>query len=203
VIGDDADLVVAEPVALGEQLHDVKHRLRRGVHGELVAVEAGDGGMRLEAAVRLRAGAESLLDQPRILLLARRRDPTPRFFAFCENADDGPRTLPCQAAGAGVPSETLPARLRLAFSNTTGESGWRAASSPITEGSRSLVIRIAAMAASAVLRSLAATRRWDRRQSAPCGRRRAAILPRARRPSRGRRQIEPGDAGRAPLESAG
>src|SRR5882757_7310377 len=77
--------------------------------------------------------------------------------ALLENAEDGPRRLPFQAAGAGAPSETLPAFLRLAFSNTIGASFLRAASSPITDGRRSLENVIAAIAASAVLRSQAAT----------------------------------------------
>ena len=62
-----------------------------------------------------------------------------------------------QGAGAAVPSETLPAFLRLDFSNTTAASGLRAASNPITDGRRSLVIRMAAMASIAVFRSFAAT----------------------------------------------
>src|SRR5258706_13061297 len=88
------------------------------------------------------------------------RAPAIQFRAFlgrCEKAEDGPRTFPFQDAGAAGPSETLPALLRLDFSNTTGASALRAASNPITDGRRSLVIRMAAMASTAVFRSLAAT----------------------------------------------
>ena len=62
-----------------------------------------------------------------------------------------------RAPAQPAPSETLPAFLRFDFSNTTGASGLRAASSPITDGRRSLVILMAAMASSAVFRSFAAT----------------------------------------------
>ena len=79
------------------------------------------------------------------------------FFAPCENAEDGPRTFCFQGAGPAAPSETSAAFLRFDFSNTTGASLLRAASSPITDGSRSLVIRMAATAAAAVFRSFAAT----------------------------------------------
>ena len=68
------------------------------------------------------------------------------FLARCEKAEDGPRTFPFQDAGAAVPSETLPALLRLDFSNTIAASGLRAASNPITDGRGSLVILMAAMA---------------------------------------------------------
>jgi hypothetical protein len=78
------------------------------------------------------------------------------FFGFLENAADGPRMLPFQGAGEPPPSETLPAFFRADFSNTTGASALRASSSPIADGRGSLPSLIAAMAASAVLRSLAA-----------------------------------------------
>jgi hypothetical protein len=78
-------------------------------------------------------------------------------LGFCEKAADGPRILAFHGAGEPPPSETLPAFLRLALSNTTGAFGFRASSSPIADGRRSLFICMAAIAASAVLRSFAAT----------------------------------------------
>ena len=53
----------------------MKHRLGGDVHGQAVAVEARDGGVRLEAGMRLGAGAEGRFDQPRIFFVARGRDP--------------------------------------------------------------------------------------------------------------------------------
>ena len=101
------------------------------MHGEAIAVEARDRGMRLEAGVRLRAGAEGGLDQQRIARLRARSSIQLRtFFGLCENAADGPRILPFQGAGDPPPSETLPAFLRLDFSNTTGASGLRAVVEP-------------------------------------------------------------------------
>ena len=82
MIGDDADLVVVELVALGDQLHQMEHALRRGVHGEAVAVEMRDRGMRLEAGMRLRAGAEHAFDQQRILRLARAFDPASHLLGL-------------------------------------------------------------------------------------------------------------------------
>ena len=80
MVGNHAHLVVGELVALGDQLHQVKHRLRRNVHGELVAVETRHRRMRLEAGMRLRAGPEGALDQQRIFRLARTVDPAPHFL---------------------------------------------------------------------------------------------------------------------------
>ena len=102
------------------------------MHGEAIAVEAGDGGMRLEAGMRLRAGPEGAFDQQRILRFrAPSRSQLRTFLALCENAADGPRTFCFQGAGAGEPSDTLPAFLRFDFSKTTAAPGLRAASSPI------------------------------------------------------------------------
>ena len=140
MIGDDADLVVVELVALGDQLHQMEHRLRRDVHGEPVAVEARDGGMRLEAGMRLRAGAEGAFDQQRIVRRARAVDPAPRLLRLSARTPPTVRgRCRSRAPARRAPSETLPAFLRLDFSNTTGASGLRAASSPITDGRRSLV----------------------------------------------------------------
>ena len=80
MIGNHAHLVVAELVALGDQLHHMKHRLRRNMHGEPVAVETRHRGMRLEAGVLLRAGAEGALDQQRIVRRARAVDPAPHLL---------------------------------------------------------------------------------------------------------------------------
>ena len=63
MIGDHAHLVMSELVALGDQLHHVEHGLCRNMHGETIAIEAGDGGMRLKTGMRLRAGAEDFFDQ--------------------------------------------------------------------------------------------------------------------------------------------
>src|SRR5205807_1626508 len=79
------------------------------------------------------------------------------FFALCEKAEDGPRILPFQGVGAPEDSETLPALLRFDLSNTTGASSLRAAPGPTADGRGSLVTLRAAIAAIAVLRSLAAT----------------------------------------------
>src|SRR5205807_8105090 len=79
------------------------------------------------------------------------------FLGLSENAADGPRMLAFHGAGEPPPSETLPAFLRLALSNTMGASGLRASSIPIADGSRSLLTLMADIAASAVLRSFAAT----------------------------------------------
>ncbi len=51
MIGDHAHLVMFELVALGDQLHDVEHRLCRYMHSKAIAIEAGDGGVRLERRV--------------------------------------------------------------------------------------------------------------------------------------------------------
>src|SRR6185312_12078580 len=76
---------------------------------------------------------------------------------FWEKAADGPRTLPFHDAGEPPPSETLPAYFRSALAKTTGASARRAASRPIAAGRVSLENFIAAIAASAVRRSFAAT----------------------------------------------
>ncbi len=75
VIGDDANLVVFELVALGDLLLEVKHLLGRGVQGQPVAVEACHGGVRLETCMLLRSGAERRLDQQGVVGLARLIDP--------------------------------------------------------------------------------------------------------------------------------
>ena len=80
MVGDHLHLVVIELVAFGDQLHQMEHRLRRDVHGQAVAVETGDGGMRLQAGMRLRAGPEDAFDQQRIVGLARALDPAPHFL---------------------------------------------------------------------------------------------------------------------------
>ena len=79
MIGDHAHLVMFELVALGDQLHHVEHGLCRNVHREAIAIEAGDGGMRLQTRMRLRAGAEGLFDQQRISRFTGIGDPVPRF----------------------------------------------------------------------------------------------------------------------------
>ena len=73
--------------------------------------------------MRLRAGRGRCL-RPAADCAPRARSATQlrAFLAFCENAADGPRILPFQGAGEPPPSETLPAFLRSAFSNTTGAS---------------------------------------------------------------------------------
>ena len=80
MIGNHTYLVVVELVAFGDQLHRVKHRLRRNMHGQPVAVETRDRGMRLEAGMLLRAGAEGSLHQQRIVRRTRGVDPAPHFF---------------------------------------------------------------------------------------------------------------------------
>ena len=77
-----SDLVMVELVAFGDQLHQVEYRLRRDMHGKAVAIEAGDGCVRLEAGVLLRAGTECPLDQQRILRLARAIHPAPGLLCL-------------------------------------------------------------------------------------------------------------------------
>ena len=76
MIRDHSYLVMFELVAFGDQLHQMKHRLRRDVHGQPLAIETGDGCVRLQAGVLLRAGPECPLDQQRILRLARGYPPS-------------------------------------------------------------------------------------------------------------------------------
>src|SRR4249919_2273792 len=93
MVGNHAHLAVVELVALGDQLHQVKHRLRRNVHGELVAVETRYRRMRLEAGMRLRAGPEGALDEQRILRLARTVDPAPHFLRLPREGRRGPADI--------------------------------------------------------------------------------------------------------------
>src|SRR5262249_58955145 len=74
------------------------------------------------------------------------------FLARLANTEVGPRTFCFHGAGPPAASETLPAFLRLARSNTTGASSFRAASSPLTAGRRSLVSPLPAHPPQAVLR---------------------------------------------------
>ncbi|OIQ66063.1 hypothetical protein GALL_523730 [mine drainage metagenome] len=79
VVGDHADLVAVEPVSLRNKFHQMKHRLRRDVQGQAITVEAGHGGVRLEAGVRLARGPEDTLDQQRVVRFGRRRDRVPHL----------------------------------------------------------------------------------------------------------------------------
>ena len=193
MVGDHAHLVVRELVALADLLHHVVDGLRRDVHRQLIAVEARHRRMRLQARMLLGRDAEGAL--PPAADRARRalREPALGALALLRECRRGPRTLPFQGAGPPPPSDTLPARLRLAFSNTTGASSRRAASSPITAGrsSRSKVIAAAAAARSAVLGRDGRYRRADKThhlifREQRHGRRDAGNGAR-------RRKIEPGD----------
>ena len=180
VIGDDADLVMAELVALGDQLHDVKHRLRRGVHGQPVAVEARDGGMRLQAGMRLRAGAECPLDQPRILL--RRARPRPSSAPSWPSAKT-PRMVRGHCRSRRPARACLPRRCRLScgWIFRTPRANRVCARRPVRSptAARSLVILMAAMAAIGGLAVLCRNGGDGIADiSAPCGRRRAARPPR-------------------------
>src|SRR6185295_4253197 len=82
VIGEDAHLVMRNGKALGDQLGQMKHRLRRDVHRQALAVEARYRGMRLEAGMLLRGGAERRLEQQGIPRIARAADPVARLLGL-------------------------------------------------------------------------------------------------------------------------
>ncbi len=158
MIGDHAHLVVTELVAFGDQLLQLEYRLRRDMQGQALAVEAGDGGMRLEAGMRLRTGAECRLDQQRIARLARVIEQASRLL--CLLREDRGRPADDCLSRAPAPRRP-PRRCRLSCGSIvrTRPAHRFCARRPIRSPTarRSLVIRMAAIAASAVLRSFAAT----------------------------------------------
>ena len=71
MLGDDLDLGRIELEPFGDPGFELAHGLGRDMDGQRVAVEPGDGGVRLEACVLLDSGPERALEQQRIASGAR------------------------------------------------------------------------------------------------------------------------------------
>ena len=176
-------LSCANGKALGDQLRQMKHRLRRDVHGQAIAVEARHRGMRLEAGMLLRAVRNVASNSSGSRVSRALGDPVARLLGLLRERRRGSAQIALPWRGPPAPSETLPAFLRSPCRTRPAHRGLRASSSPITAGIDWLDSFIASIAASAVLRSFAATAAIGAPTSARCRRRRAA-RPQRQRPAR-------------------
>ena len=71
MLGDDPNLGGIELEPFGDPVSQFGHLLGRDMHGQRVAIETGDRGMRLEARVLLDCGAKRSFEQQRVAISAR------------------------------------------------------------------------------------------------------------------------------------
>ena len=153
MVGDHPDLVVAELVAFCDQLHHMEDGLRRNMHGQMIAVEAGDGGMGLETAMRLAPVRKApLISSGSIALRAALQSPRTVLGLVREGRRKGRGRSASRRCGRRRALRDVGRLFAAAIARKhDGASGLRAASRPITDGSSSLGDPMAAAACRAVV----------------------------------------------------